>query len=180
MGHHHGTLDQLREPTKSLRRAVPDTWGAFVALHDQGSAEGVTLGVRPVVRATLAADHRASDGHDGGRFLAAVDRLLQKPETPKPCSADFFAATKPTSIPWTSSTSSLPCTTRPASTCQSTTTTRAWAPAMTSSLRDCATEEPVMTGRVGRSLHDRCRQKPAAITIENDSERPWRRRQRRR
>src|SRR6478735_4828220 len=92
MGHHHGTLDQLREPTKSLRRAVPDTWGAFVALHDQGSAEGVTLGVRPVVRATLAADHRASDGHDGGRFLAAVDRLLQKPETPKPRSADFFAA----------------------------------------------------------------------------------------
>jgi pyruvate dehydrogenase E2 component (dihydrolipoamide acetyltransferase) len=34
---------------------------------------------RPVVTATLAADHRASDGHRGGLFLAAVDRLLQKP-----------------------------------------------------------------------------------------------------
>jgi pyruvate dehydrogenase E2 component (dihydrolipoamide acetyltransferase) len=34
----------------------------------------------PTVVATLAADHRASDGHRGGLFLAAIDRLLQKPE----------------------------------------------------------------------------------------------------
>jgi pyruvate dehydrogenase E2 component (dihydrolipoamide acetyltransferase) len=32
------------------------------------------------VTATLAADHRVSDGHRGGLFLAAADRLLQKPE----------------------------------------------------------------------------------------------------
>jgi pyruvate dehydrogenase E2 component (dihydrolipoamide acetyltransferase) len=35
--------------------------------------------VRPTVTATLAGDHRASDGHRGGRLLAAVDRLLQAP-----------------------------------------------------------------------------------------------------
>jgi pyruvate dehydrogenase E2 component (dihydrolipoamide acetyltransferase) len=35
---------------------------------------------RPLVTATLAADHRVSDGHRGGRFLAAVDRFLQTPE----------------------------------------------------------------------------------------------------
>jgi pyruvate dehydrogenase E2 component (dihydrolipoamide acetyltransferase) len=35
---------------------------------------------RPVVTATLAADHRVTDGHRGGRFLAALDRLLQAPE----------------------------------------------------------------------------------------------------
>lgn len=35
--------------------------------------------VRPVITATLAADHRVSDGHRGGLFLAAVDRLLQEP-----------------------------------------------------------------------------------------------------
>jgi pyruvate dehydrogenase E2 component (dihydrolipoamide acetyltransferase) len=34
---------------------------------------------RPVVTATLSADHRVSDGHRGGRFLAAIDRLLQEP-----------------------------------------------------------------------------------------------------
>jgi pyruvate dehydrogenase E2 component (dihydrolipoamide acetyltransferase) len=38
------------------------------------------LGVHPTVRATLAADHRASEGHEGSRFLAAIDRLLQAPE----------------------------------------------------------------------------------------------------
>ena len=35
---------------------------------------------RPVVVATLAADHRVADGHRGSRFLAAVERLLQAPE----------------------------------------------------------------------------------------------------
>lgn len=35
---------------------------------------------RPVITATLSADHRVSDGHRGGIFLAAIDRWLQKPE----------------------------------------------------------------------------------------------------
>jgi pyruvate dehydrogenase E2 component (dihydrolipoamide acetyltransferase) len=35
---------------------------------------------RPLVTATLSADHRVSDGHRGGLFLAAVERLLQAPE----------------------------------------------------------------------------------------------------
>jgi pyruvate dehydrogenase E2 component (dihydrolipoamide acetyltransferase) len=35
---------------------------------------------RPVLAATLSADHRVSDGHRGGLFLAAVDRLLQEPD----------------------------------------------------------------------------------------------------
>jgi pyruvate dehydrogenase E2 component (dihydrolipoamide acetyltransferase) len=34
---------------------------------------------RSVVTATLSADHRVTDGHRGGLFLAAVDRLLQEP-----------------------------------------------------------------------------------------------------
>jgi pyruvate dehydrogenase E2 component (dihydrolipoamide acetyltransferase) len=38
------------------------------------------IGARRVMTATIAADHRASDGHRGGLFLAAVDRLLQEPE----------------------------------------------------------------------------------------------------
>jgi pyruvate dehydrogenase E2 component (dihydrolipoamide acetyltransferase) len=32
-----------------------------------------------LIVATLAAEHRVSDGHRGGLFLAAVDRLLQEP-----------------------------------------------------------------------------------------------------
>jgi pyruvate dehydrogenase E2 component (dihydrolipoamide acetyltransferase) len=37
------------------------------------------LAVRPLVSASVAADHRANDGHDGARFLATIDRLLQDP-----------------------------------------------------------------------------------------------------
>jgi pyruvate dehydrogenase E2 component (dihydrolipoamide acetyltransferase) len=35
---------------------------------------------RPVVQATLGADHRASDGAIGSQLLAAIDQHLQKPE----------------------------------------------------------------------------------------------------
>jgi pyruvate dehydrogenase E2 component (dihydrolipoamide acetyltransferase) len=35
---------------------------------------------RPLVTASLAGDHRATDGHCGGVFLAVLDRLLQEPE----------------------------------------------------------------------------------------------------
>jgi pyruvate dehydrogenase E2 component (dihydrolipoamide acetyltransferase) len=41
---------------------------------------GGQLVPRPVITATLAGDHRATDGHRGGVFLAAVDRLLQEPD----------------------------------------------------------------------------------------------------
>ncbi len=35
---------------------------------------------RPVLAASLAGDHRASDGHIGSRLLAAIDRALKAPE----------------------------------------------------------------------------------------------------
>jgi pyruvate dehydrogenase E2 component (dihydrolipoyllysine-residue acetyltransferase) len=37
------------------------------------------LAVRPAATLSLAADHRASDGHRGGLLLAKIDRLLQEP-----------------------------------------------------------------------------------------------------
>lgn len=42
---------------------------------DQGRVIGI-----PLVTASLAADHRASDGHRGALFLNELDRLLQDPE----------------------------------------------------------------------------------------------------
>jgi pyruvate dehydrogenase E2 component (dihydrolipoamide acetyltransferase) len=52
----------------------------FGRIAERPWAEAGMLGVRPTVRATVAADHRASDGLVGARFLAALDRLLQTPE----------------------------------------------------------------------------------------------------
>jgi pyruvate dehydrogenase E2 component (dihydrolipoamide acetyltransferase) len=44
-------------------------------------AEVGMIGAVPAVVASLAADHRASDGHRGARFLAAIAARLQEPET---------------------------------------------------------------------------------------------------
>lgn len=52
----------------------------FGAIVERPWAIDGMLAVRRVITATLAADHRVSDGHRGGRFLAALDRLLQQPE----------------------------------------------------------------------------------------------------
>jgi pyruvate dehydrogenase E2 component (dihydrolipoamide acetyltransferase) len=52
----------------------------FGRVNERAWAEGGMVGARPVVTATLSADHRASDGQRGAKFLAAVARALQEPE----------------------------------------------------------------------------------------------------
>ena len=41
MGHHHELLADLREPTASLRHAIPETWDGFLAMHGAAMADGV-------------------------------------------------------------------------------------------------------------------------------------------
>ena len=52
----------------------------FGKITERPVAVGGLIGVRPVVAATLAADHRASDAMTGARYLAEVSDLLQRPE----------------------------------------------------------------------------------------------------
>ena len=52
----------------------------FGAVVDRPWAADGMVGVRPVVTVTLAADHRATDGATGGRFLRALARNLRRPE----------------------------------------------------------------------------------------------------
>ncbi len=52
----------------------------FGRIVERPWAESGRVDARPLVTVTLSADHRASDGHRGGRFLAAIGRLLQAPE----------------------------------------------------------------------------------------------------
>jgi len=52
----------------------------FGRVDERPWAEGGMVGARRVISATLAADHRVSDGHAGGLFLTAVDGHLQRPE----------------------------------------------------------------------------------------------------
>jgi AhpD family alkylhydroperoxidase len=41
MEHNHQVVEDLREPTRSLRRAIPDVWAGFSALHGAATADGV-------------------------------------------------------------------------------------------------------------------------------------------
>jgi pyruvate dehydrogenase E2 component (dihydrolipoamide acetyltransferase) len=52
----------------------------FGKVMDRPWVVGGAIVSRPLVTTTLSADHRVSDGHRGGLFLAAVDRRLQEPE----------------------------------------------------------------------------------------------------
>ena len=68
----------LERLSQVIRESNRDVGGRVV--ERPWAVDGL-LGVHPVVVATLAAAHRVTDGHRGGRYLAAVDALLQHPET---------------------------------------------------------------------------------------------------
>lgn len=53
----------------------------FGKIMEQPWAQNGMLGVHPVMTASLAADHRATDGHLGAQFLDALNRHFQAPET---------------------------------------------------------------------------------------------------
>jgi pyruvate dehydrogenase E2 component (dihydrolipoamide acetyltransferase) len=52
----------------------------FGKITERPWSSGGQIVSRPVLTATLSGDHRVTDGHRGGLFLAAVDRILQEPE----------------------------------------------------------------------------------------------------
>ena len=84
---------EMSDPTLTVThlgdQGVEEVMGVIyppqVALVGFGSALarpwvlGRRVAVQTVVRATLAADHRASDGHRGALFLRALDEVLQTP-----------------------------------------------------------------------------------------------------
>lgn len=53
----------------------------FDRITEQPWAENGRFGVRPFLHATLAGDHRATDGRTGARFLDALNRQFQHPES---------------------------------------------------------------------------------------------------
>jgi len=78
------TVTSLGE--QGIETVFPIIYPPQVAIVGLGSvverawSVGGMIGSRRVITVTLAADHRVSDGHRGGRYLAALDRLLQEPE----------------------------------------------------------------------------------------------------
>lgn len=55
MERHHEVLQELRESTKSLRRAIPDVWDRFLALHGAAMAEGeLSVGLKESIALAIS------------------------------------------------------------------------------------------------------------------------------
>lgn len=52
---HQQMLTDLREPTRSLRHAIPETWAGFVAMHEGAMRDGaLTAGVKEAVALAIS------------------------------------------------------------------------------------------------------------------------------
>jgi len=85
---------EMTEPTVTVtnlgERGVETVYGViyppqlalvgFGAVVERPWVVGGEVLARPLINATLSADHRATDGHRGAIFLDALARLLQEPE----------------------------------------------------------------------------------------------------
>ena len=85
MDHNHQVLDDLREPTKSLRHAVPEAWAGFQALHGAAMAdgevpaalkEGVALAISVVKRCDGCIAYHAKAAARAGAQPAQIAELL--------------------------------------------------------------------------------------------------------
>jgi AhpD family alkylhydroperoxidase len=85
MARHDEVLHELREPTRSLRHAIPDTWSGFVGLHDAALAEGevptrvkeaVALAISVVKRCDGCIAYHAKAAARAGATPAEVAELL--------------------------------------------------------------------------------------------------------
>lgn len=55
MQHNHELLAELRQPTSSLRHAIPDVWAGFLSLHSAAMADGeVTARMKEAVALAIS------------------------------------------------------------------------------------------------------------------------------
>ena len=82
---HHAVLQELKEPTKSLRRASPDVWRGFGALHEAAMADGavprhtkeaVALAISVVKRCDGCIAYHAQAAARAGASVDEVSELL--------------------------------------------------------------------------------------------------------
>ena len=62
MAQHQAVIDDLRSPTRSLRRAAPDAWAGFAQLHDAALREGALSSRIKELMALVAAVVKRCDG----------------------------------------------------------------------------------------------------------------------
>jgi AhpD family alkylhydroperoxidase len=72
MTHFTEVLEELREPTRSLRRAAPQTWAAFAELHRAAVADGALSSRTKELMALVVAVVKQCDGCIASHAKAAA------------------------------------------------------------------------------------------------------------
>lgn len=62
MGHNHDLIQDLRQPTRELREAIPEVWGGFAEMHKHAVADGVLSAKVKELMALAIAVHSECDG----------------------------------------------------------------------------------------------------------------------
>jgi AhpD family alkylhydroperoxidase len=74
MTSHQDVIDDLRQPTRQLRRAIPDVWRGFGELHDAVMVDGALSGRTKELMAMVAAVVKRCDGCIAYHARAAAHR----------------------------------------------------------------------------------------------------------
>ncbi|MBP9065315.1 MAG: carboxymuconolactone decarboxylase family protein [Candidatus Microthrix sp.] len=72
MSHYHDIAADLREPSKSLRAAIPEVYGAFGALHQAATGDGALSGKTKELIALAISVVKQCDGCIGNHAKAAA------------------------------------------------------------------------------------------------------------
>ena len=85
MDHNHQVLSDLREPTRSLRHAIPEAWAGFQSLHGAAMADGevptamkeaVALAISVVKRCDGCIAYHAKGAARAGATQAQIAEVL--------------------------------------------------------------------------------------------------------
>jgi len=74
MAHHQDVIDDLRSPTRALRRAAPEAWAGFAQLHDAALRDGALSSRTKELMALVAAVVKHCDGCIAYHAKAAARR----------------------------------------------------------------------------------------------------------
>lgn len=98
MGTYTELLHDLREPTKSLRREIPDAWAGFGHLHEAAVRDGVISGRIKEMAAVAIAVASGCDGCIAYHTRAAVRQGAQPDEMAEMLAVALLMAGGPASV----------------------------------------------------------------------------------
>ena len=96
--HHHQIIDDLRQPTRDLRDAIPDVWKGFGALHSAAVADGaIPAGMKELIALAIAVADEC-DGCIAYHAKAASRRGVTEQEAAEAIGVALLMAGGPASV----------------------------------------------------------------------------------